>query len=170
MGSKKSTQEPCLWERQPKETEQAWAAFLAYRDLEPPRTVTAVAENLSKSRQLITTWKSRWFWDERVRAYDNEVQKQALAHAVKERRKMYERHTNIAMRLQKAALEALEKLDASELSFKDIREAVKLGSELERRSRAGSIGEYRVDVEAEENSEDVVVYVPDNGMGVDGDE
>ena len=37
---------------------------------------------------------------------------------------MYERHTNIAMRLQKAALEALEKLDASELSFKDIREAV----------------------------------------------
>ena len=47
---------------------------------------------------------------------------------------------------------------------------MKLGSELERRSRAGSIGEYRVDVEAEENSEDVVVYVPDNGMGVDGDE
>ena len=74
------------------------------------------------------------------------------------------------MRLQKAALEALEKLDASELSFKDIREAVKLGSELERRSRAGSIGEYRVDVEAEENSEDVVVYVPDYGLGVDGDE
>ena len=83
---------------------------------------------------------------------------------------MYERHTNIAMRLQKAALEALEKLDASELSFKDIREAVKLGSELERRSRAGSIGEYRVDVETEENGDDVVVYVPDNGMGEDSDE
>lgn len=170
MGSKKTTQEPRLWERQPKETEQAWAAFLTYRDMEPPRTVTAVAANLSKSRQLITTWKSRWFWDERVHAYDNEVQKRALDHAVKERRKMYERHTNIAMRLQKAALDALEKLDAESLSFKDIREAVKLGAELERRSRAGSIGEYRVDVETEENGDDVVVYVPDNGMGEDSDE
>lgn len=171
MAKQKTTQEPCLWERQPKESEQAWEAFLTYRDMEPPRKVQAVADKLSKSRQQITKFKANWFWDERVRAYDNEIQKEALAKAVKERQKMNERHTNIAMRLQKAALEALENLDASELSFKDIREAVKLGAELERRARTESIGEYRVDIATEEQDEDdVVIVVPDNGRKVGGDE
>ena len=72
--AKKPTQEPCLWERQPKESEQAWEAFLTYRDMEPPRKVQAVADKLSKSRQQITKFKVNWFWDERVRAYDNEIQ------------------------------------------------------------------------------------------------
>lgn len=166
MATKKPTQEPCLWERQPKESEAAWEAFLTFRDMELPRKVLAVAEKLSKSRQLITRWKAQWYWDERVTAYDNEVQKESLARAVKERSKMNERHANLAMRLQKAALEALEKLDSSELSFKDIREALKIGAELERRARSDAVIEYGGGTTMDENIEtqDVLIYVPDNGM------
>lgn len=170
MAKQKTTQEPCLWERQPKESEQAWEAFLTYRDMEPPRKVQAVADKLSKSRQQITKFKSAWFWDDRVRAYDNEIQKEALAKAVSERRKMNERHINFAMRFQKAALEALEQLDPSDLSFKDIREAVKLSTEIERRARGELIGEYEVNIATEEEAEDdVVIVVPDNGRKRGGD-
>lgn len=164
MAKQKTTQEPCLWERQPKESEQAWEAFLTYRDMEPPRKVQAVADKLSKSRQQITKFKSAWFWEDRVRAYDNEIQKEALAKAVSERRKMNERHINFAMRFQKAALEALESLDPTDLSFKDIREAVKLATEIERRARGELIDEYEVNIATEEEAEDdVVIVVPDDG-------
>lgn len=139
--------------------------------MDPPRKVQAVADKLSKSRQQITKFKSNWFWDDRVRAYDNDVQKKALAKAVKERQKMNERHTDMAMRLQDAALEALNNLDASEMSFKDIREAIKLGAELERQARNEAIGEYKVDIATEEQDEDdVVIVVPDNGRKRGGDE
>lgn len=169
--AKKSTQEPCLWERQPNESEPAWNAFLTYRDMEPPRTVQAVADKLSKSRQQITKFKSKWFWDDRVRAYDNEIQKEALAKAVKERQKMNERHTTIGMKLQKLALEALDNLDANNLTLKDVREAIKLGAELERLARRETIGEYKVDIATEEQREDdVVIVVPDNGRKRGGEE
>lgn len=42
------------WERQPGETEKAYEAFVAYRDLGAQRSVSAVSEKLSKSRQLET--------------------------------------------------------------------------------------------------------------------
>lgn len=160
-----SSQEPNLWERQPKESEQAWRAFLTYRDvIDHPRTVQKVADALSKSRQAMVKLKSRWFWDERVRAYENEIQRQALSDAVKERKKMNERHTRIAMQLQQAALAALDKLNTDNLSFKDIREAVKLGTELERVSRHETITDYREEVGPENPDEqDIVVVVPDNG-------
>lgn len=162
--TRKPAQEPYLWERQPKESEQAWEAFLSYRDMEPPRTVHAVCEKLSKSRQLITRWKSAWFWEDRVRAYDNELQKEALAKAIKERQKMNERHVTIGMRLQKLALEALEEFEASHLSFKDIREAIKLGTEIESGARAESVEEYKDSTESSaENDDTCVVIVPDNG-------
>lgn len=169
--AKKSTQEPCLWERQPNESEPAWVAFLTYRDMEPPRTVQAVADKLSKSRQQITKFKSKWFWDDRVRAYDNQIQKEALAKAVKERQKMNERLTTIGMKLQKLGLEALDKVDTDNLSMKEVREAIKLGSELERLARREIIREYKVDIATEEQqTDDVVIVVPDNGRKRGGDE
>ena len=96
------------WERQNGEGEKAFAAFVIYRDMGRERTVTAVAKQLSKSRQLVERWKERWNWQERVRAYDNELEKEAKAAAVKATREMAERHIRIAMQLQKKALEALQ--------------------------------------------------------------
>lgn len=165
MAKRKPTlDEPCLWERQEGESEAAWKAFLAFRDMEGKRTVTAVAKELSKSRQLITRWKATWNWDERVRAFDNDLQKQAHAEAVKGLQEMNKRHTNIAVKMQKLAVEALDKFDASSLSAKDIKEMLKLATELERSSRQSTVASLdEKEQETEAEKETVHIYVPDNG-------
>ena len=123
------------WERQKDEGEKAYEAFVLYRDMGEKRTFTAVAEKLQKSGSLIRRWKDRWEWQERVRAYDNELEKEARAKAVKDRKAMTKRHIDISMQLQRKALEALNKLSVDAMSPKDIREYIKMATDLERLNR-----------------------------------
>lgn len=123
------------WERQKGESEKAYEAFVTYRDMGKERTISAVVKRLEKSRSLIDRWKERWNWQERVRAYDNELEKEARAKAVKDRKAMTERHIGIAMQLQKKALEALKSLSVEDMSTKDIKEYIKMATDLERLNR-----------------------------------
>lgn len=123
------------WERQKGESEKAFEAFAIYRDMGEKRTFTAVAEKLQKSSSLIRRWKDRWEWVERVRAYDNELEKEARAKVVKDRKDMTDRHIGIAMQLQKKALEALKGLSVEDMSPKDIKEFIKMATDLERLNR-----------------------------------
>lgn len=153
------------WERQKGEGEKAFEAFVIYRDMGEDRTISAVVKRLGKSRSLIDRWKDRWDWHERVRAYDNELEREARAKAVKERKAMTERHINIATLLQRKALEALKTLDAEAMSAKDIREYIKMATDLERLNR--TIDKYETSGYAEsgktEDADDVVIYLPKNG-------
>ena len=54
------------WERQKGESAQAYEAFSLYRDKGVGRTVSAVVNELKKSRSLLDRWKDRWSWDDRV--------------------------------------------------------------------------------------------------------
>lgn len=171
MASRKAARdEPLLWERQIGESEQAWEAFLTFRDMGSKRSVHGVCEALSKSRPLISRWKARWYWEDRCRAYDNELQRQAFRDAVKERKKMNERHINLSLRLQKAAFDALEKKDFSDMSDRDISSFVRIAAELERIARADDLSLKERPPEEEGVGGDVVIYVPDNGMGTLDDE
>ncbi len=123
------------WERQEGESDKAYEAFATYRDMGSERTVTAVANKLSKSRQLIERWKGKYNWSERVRLYDNELEKQAFAKAVRERKNMNDRHIKIAMQMQKKALEALQVMSADDMSPRDIKDFIKIATELERLNR-----------------------------------
>ncbi|WP_195985365.1 hypothetical protein [Clostridium sp. D33t1_170424_F3] len=124
-----------LWERQPGESAKAYEAFASYRDFGAERSIQKVSQALSKSLTLIKRWSSEWNWVERSRAWDNELAQQAKAAAVKRVRDMTGRHINIAMQLQKKALEALAALDLEEMSPKDIKEFIKAATELERANR-----------------------------------
>lgn len=123
------------WERQKGESEKAFEAFKIYRDMGEERTISAVGKRLEKSRNLIDRWKERWNWKERVRAYDNELEKQAKEKAIKDYKAMTERHIKISIQLQKKALEALNNLEIEEMSAKDIKEFIKMATDLERLSR-----------------------------------
>lgn len=123
------------WERQKGESEKAYEAFAAYRDMGEKRTFVAVAEKLGKSDTLIRRWKVRWNWQERVRAYDNELEREARAKVIKARKDMVDRHINIAMQLQKKALEALKELEVEDMTPKDIKEYIKMATDLERLNR-----------------------------------
>lgn len=123
------------WERQKGESEKAFEAFAVYRDMGAKRTFIAVAEKLRKSESLIRRWKCTWNWEERTRAYDNELEKEAKSKAVKDRKEMSDRHIKIAMQLQRKALEALNSLEVEAMSPKDIKEYIKMATDLERLNR-----------------------------------
>ena len=80
------------WERQKGESEKAFEAFAAYRDMGPERSLRAVGQQLGKSKALMERWSVAHDWQERVRAYENELDKEARAKAVKGRKDMTERH------------------------------------------------------------------------------
>lgn len=123
------------WERQKGESAQAYEAFSIYLNLGAERSLKAVAQQLSKSLPLIKRWSREKEWQERVRAYDNELEREARKKAIAARKDMTERHISIAMQLQKKALQALKELSVEEMSPKDIKEYIKMATELERLNR-----------------------------------
>lgn len=124
------------WDQQPGESGPAFEAFSTYRDLGPGRTVSEVAGKLQKSDSLLRRWKNKWNWRERAIAYDSNIAEEARRKTVKDRRDMESRHIGIAMKLQKKALEALNLLEAEEMTAKDIKEFIKMATELERLNRS----------------------------------
>ena len=153
------------WERQPGESVQAFEAFKLYRDMGLKRSNHAVCEQLSKSRQLISRWKKQWDWDSRVRDYDNELEKEAHKEAVKNLKDMTSRHIKISMQLQRKALEALDKMKVEDMSPKDVKEFIKMATDLERLNRLTTA----TDVEDEtQDYTSVDIYMPekeDDGNG-----
>ena len=154
-----------LWERRKGESEQAYETFSIYRDLGLQRSNAKVCERLSKSRQLISRWKTQHDWDERARAYDNDLAKKAHAEAVRDLKDMTGRHIRMAVQLQAKALEALKELKPAEMTPKDIKEFIKMATELERLNRMSAASAD--DVIVEEESTRVDIYLPekeaDNG-------
>src|SRR5688572_29788411 len=64
-------EEEPIWARQPRESSQAWSAFVSFRDLAPrERTIAEAANKEGKSRHTLVKWCHRWRWTERARAYD----------------------------------------------------------------------------------------------------
>jgi CRP-like cAMP-binding protein len=101
------------WDRQPRETEPAYEAFLAYRDLGSGRSLAKVGAGLGKSEALMERWSSRWGWVERARAYDVEVQRRSDEDFFSEARKhaRSKRHAQIAeLNAEALALPARELL------------------------------------------------------------
>ena len=123
------------WERQPKEGEKPYEAFVKYRDMGEKRALNAVAAELQKSYTLIRRWKDTWNWEERVLAYDNELQKQAHKQAVKKTRSMADRHIDLALKMQLKALQALEKLPLDDISPRDLVSIIRESTRLERENR-----------------------------------
>lgn len=129
-----------LWEQQPGESAKAFKAFSLYRDMGIERSVRKVAQRLNKSLTLIGRWSSAHNWPERVRAYDRDLDRQAHAQAVREVRRMTNRHIRIAMQLQAKALEALEQLDVATLSPKMQLAFLAKATEIERMNRLSAAG------------------------------
>lgn len=153
-----------LWERQPGESVQAFEAFKIYRDLGLKRSNRAVCEQLSKSRQLITRWKSKYQWDERCRAYDNELEKEAHREAVKNLKNMTSRHIKISLQLQEKALQALQSMDPKGMTPKDIKEFLKMATDLERLNRSSVAVDNQNEIE---DRTTVDIYMPEKEADTD---
>lgn len=134
-GSEKS------WERQPKESPQAYEAFSTYLSMGAERSCRKVAQKLYKSDTIIRRWSSAWNWQQRSRDYDNDLKRQEFAEAKKAAKDMQKRQTQTAMLMQKKAVQALDKLDIEDLTPRDILRFISIGAELERKNRQESTSE-----------------------------
>ncbi len=145
--NKKETAAPQLWERQPKEGPQAFKAFAAYRDSGingARRSLTRTAQNLTKrdgthySDGTLKVWSQRWHWQERVKAFDEYMDKQIRDELSKGITNMLKKHVDIAQAMLVKALKALQSIPETELNAQDITKMVDIASKLERISRGES--------------------------------
>ena len=103
------------WDRLPQESDQAWGAFCAYRQLGDARTLPQAYRRYCqksgrKPNRNVPThwykWAERYDWASRVRAYDNEIQREALEAAKQRMTEWREQSLQIALELQ-AGMESL---------------------------------------------------------------
>ena len=65
------------WERQPYETNDAYAAFLLFRDMGPfGRSIRAVARQIGRTPTVPRRWHQQYLWEERAGAWDDDQRRQ----------------------------------------------------------------------------------------------
>jgi hypothetical protein len=104
------------WEQREKESPQAFAAFEAYRAMEPEdRSLAKVGKALGKSAPLMERWSATHGWLDRARAWDNELARKVLdeeqrrqAKAIAKVRGRYRDAGELAMKLVLARLKEVE--------------------------------------------------------------
>lgn len=154
-----------LWERQDGESEKAFEAFVIYRDMGLERTVSAVVKRLEKSRNLLDRWKDRWDWETRAAAYDNYLDREAQKAAIREYKKMNQRHIETAKLLQSKALESLQNVEQGSLSPKYILDFLTKAIELERIAAKDLTLLNRASADTENNDDsaqtEIHIYIPE---------
>jgi hypothetical protein len=126
------------------ESGKAHAAFRAFAEMGESRSVRGVAEQLSKSRTLISRWKNYWAWAERVRLWDDALQEAEQAGMIRARRAMSERQARLASLAQNVVTTQLIKIqheleaqDAKTLSPAVIARLFEISARIERLARGG---------------------------------
>lgn len=160
------------WERQENETPKQFEAFVIYRDMGEERSLQNVANQLAKSRQLLTRWSSANNWVERSRAWDNEQDRLLRIEQIKDIKKMRKRHADTGTLMVAVAQKALQKMIdpktkelRDDITANEISRLVEVGSKLERLSR-GDTSEV-IEERQGEAVDAVQIYVPDNNRGRD---
>jgi hypothetical protein len=128
------------WEQQLKESEEAYEAFIRYRD-QPrgERSQAKVAESLGKSTQLISRWSSTWNWVARCQAWDAHRQTAADEAQIQAIRDMNSRHATDAVELQKRAIEGLKKVNISALTASQLLDFLTATINIERMARGDAL-------------------------------
>lgn len=143
------------YERRDDESDQAFAAFVMYRDLGLERSQRKVAAALNKSETLMGRWAAAHKWRKRTLAYDMEVDRRKRVGDLKGVEDMRRRQIKLGTDLQelggielrKMLNEAKKRGTAETLEQGLVMKLIDLGSRLERLNR-GEPGEIVQNVES----------------------
>lgn len=143
------------WERLDGETPPAWRAFTTYRDMGTERSHAKVAQELGKSKPLLSGWSRRWSWVQRCAAYDAELDRQWVIEAKAMRRRAAKRNaTTSALAMQKVGTYLLD-LEPGQLDPNTATRMADVFSRVERVAiggdelvSAGSTGPSQADLDA----------------------
>lgn len=153
------------WERQPRETDVAFQAFVVYRDLPDRRSCAKAGKLLGKSSKLMEDWSAQHHWVDRVAAWDREQDRVARKATLDEIAQMHRRHANLAVTmLNRAAarlvgsddpISPVTALDTSKLTATEVARLAEVGARLERQAR-GEPDKIELDVGVSEEAKSAV--------------
>lgn len=112
-----------IWERQGRESDEAFEAFKIYLHLGVERSTAKVAEQLGKSLSLIQRWSAEWHWVERCRAFDNYLFEKELKEVEQDRVRARRMHANVSRMVQAKVvkkLQAMTEEDVNRMSNADV--------------------------------------------------
>lgn len=160
------------WERQKGESAKAFEAFRVYLDMGGTRSVSRVAQELTKSGSLLRRWSVRWSWQDRLAAWDSELSRRALDAESEARREMAQRHarfdqlvlSKLAQRLVGDPANGIAPLDVNTISWAELRGLMESSQKLERLAR----GESTENVDVRQSARDEVLRLAvDQGLSDD---
>ncbi len=97
------------WERQPGESDPAFAAFCAYRDMEDSRSIVKVAQACNKNSSLIARWSTKHKWRSRVEEYSRHQDSLKLQAKEKAIEQQGVREIKIGLKMMTLAQEHLKR-------------------------------------------------------------
>jgi hypothetical protein len=115
------------YERQVRETDQAWEAFTVYRDQEGRRSYRRVAEQLGKSETIIARWSQRWHWLDRIGEWERAEDAAWRAERLNLRRAEARRQLRVYQSVANAGITRLMGIDPATFSARELLDYVKLG-------------------------------------------
>lgn len=121
-----------VWERNDEESEQAWEAFSAYRNLGAKRSIPAVAKSLGKSASLLQGWSSKHDWPNRAKAYDRHMDQQMQDAWTGQMRKMVEETNALGRELVRRATIRLGTIPEEEAIPYDILRSAEIAAKIQR--------------------------------------
>lgn len=126
-----------LFERQPGETDNEYAAWAVYRDMYPNEkpSLKVAAERCGLSYSSMKNISSRWSFATRMQAWIQSVDEHLMNQRRNEILAMNEQHMGMAMKLNEKIAQAIDHIQPEYLAPKDINALMKTASELERKAR-----------------------------------
>lgn len=131
---------PKPWDRQPGETDPAWAAFVVYRDLGLQRSTAKVQQAIGKSKRLVDGWSGKNSWVIRVQSWDAEQDRLWQKDLAAERRKAAKRNIEISASMKDLAAAGVTKLAEApgQLEARDVARLFEVATKVEALSTGGA--------------------------------
>jgi len=137
-----------VWERQPRETDSAWQAFINYRDNQP-RSIRKTAVRLDKGDTIVGLWSRRWRWVERVVAWDNHLNALYLNERMKAQKEMAHRHIKLAEAIQTKVATKLLNLTPEQMTAGDTARLLDVAVKIERLALGAPTDHTKTEVEGQ---------------------
>jgi len=96
------------WERQKGEGDKPYHYFVAYRDMGFRRSIRTLAQQEGLGFRNLAKYSINWNWQQRVAAWDDELDRVKRESSMKEIREMTKRHSKQSMAFQRALILPVE--------------------------------------------------------------
>jgi len=106
-----------------------------YRDMGADRSLSKLAQQLGRSKTLLSRWSVRHSWQQRVDAVDRSLDEERWRTTQREATEMAERHARAAVSMQARALQGLQLVKPEELTPRDLTYMLDIAVKIERLAR-----------------------------------